>query len=123
MKRSIEEQLEAIFEEYAESLEAAKDVAAETTAKETVQELKSASPVGTGPRAGKYARGWRSKETDDGYVVYNATDWQLTHLLNNGHDLYLHGNHIGYQEGDNHIGKVEQKMIEEYENAISRGLS
>lgn len=123
MKRSIEEQLEAIFEEYAESLEAAKDVAAETTAKETVQELKSASPVGTGPRAGKYARGWRSKETDDGYVVYNATDWQLTHLLNNGHDLYLHGNYIGYQEGDNHIGKVEQKMIEEYENAISRGLS
>lgn len=123
MKRSIAEQLDDIFEEYAESLETAKDVAAEKTAKETAKELKSVSPVGTGPRAGKYARGWRSRETDDGYVVYNATDWQLTHLLNNGHDLYLHGNHIGYLQGDDHIGKVEKKMNEEFEQAISRGLS
>ncbi len=49
----------------------------------------------TSPRrkvnGGKYARGWRvDKRQGKGFVhatIYNATDWQLTHLLEKPHAL------------------------------------
>lgn len=37
---------------------------------------------------GDYRKGWRYKKTKgtkDTYVIYNKTDWQLTHLLEKGH--------------------------------------
>ena len=123
MKADIEKQLTEILEEYADNLTTLKDAACEACAKESVQQLKGSSPVGTGPKAGRYARGWRAKETEDGWVVHNATDYQLTHLLNNGHDIYINGNYVGYYEGDNHIGKVEEAMIEKFEETITRKLS
>jgi hypothetical protein len=55
-------------------------------AKELAKNIKKDSPK----RSGKYAKGWRAtKEHEDNlhisYVVHNKTDWQLTHLLENGH--------------------------------------
>lgn len=66
--------------------EAVKDVA-----EETVAQLKKTSPKkAKGKKAGKYAKGWRVKDvrsttTEKIVVVHNATDYQLTHLLENGH--------------------------------------
>ena len=50
--------------------------------------------------SGDYAAGWamRSEENRDGWVeatVYNATDWQLTHLLEKGHQKFIHGHNTG----------------------------
>lgn len=53
--------------------------------------LKSTSPQNKKKSAhkGRYAKGWRVKTTKgQGFVkctIYNATDYQLTHLLENGH--------------------------------------
>ncbi|MEE0896820.1 MAG: hypothetical protein U0L88_04245, partial [Acutalibacteraceae bacterium] len=54
-------------------------------AKETVQKLKNTSPKGS-PHKRKYAEGWKVSKKDRGdLVVHNATNYQLTHLLENGH--------------------------------------
>jgi len=49
---------------------------------------------------GKYAKGWRSKKKSEGkdyirYITYNATDYQLTHLLEFGHEKWVFGKNTG----------------------------
>ena len=55
------------------------------TAKNIVKDLKSSSPKETGD----YGKGWSQKnfKSGTGYekVVHNRTDYQLTHLLEKGH--------------------------------------
>ena len=95
---------------------------------EAVEKLKATSPKrtkykkGNRPK-GRYARGWRKKNEGDGLVVYNATDWQLTHLLNNGHAIVnRYGDTGDRTNGDNHIGEVEDWAKIEFPLRISRGL-
>lgn len=123
MALDITSQLEEILEEYADHVNTLKDEAAKACAKAAAKELKSKSPVGTGPKAGRYARGWRAKETEDGWTTYNATDPQLTHLLENGHDLYVHGKYVRFLEGQSHIKPVEKEMVEQFQETIERKLS
>lgn len=86
--------------------------------KETVKELKNTSPKLTG----KYAKGWKQQvETDrlgSKLTVYNATAYQLTHLLEKGHAL-VGG---GFISGKPHIkpaqDKAEKKVVEEITKAI-----
>ena len=57
------------------------------TAKICKEEIQSASPV----RTGKYRKGWSIKplwEDNDSLreIVRNRSAWQLTHLLENGHE-------------------------------------
>lgn len=69
----------------------------------TTSELHKTSPKQTsGSHAGQYARGWRSKTEvgGDGHItgtVYNATDYQLTHLLEKGHELFYLGVDTGHR--------------------------
>ena len=53
-------------------------------AQEGAEKLRQTSPKRRGGR-GKYARGWTYKKTKSGFVIHNKTDYQLTHLLENGH--------------------------------------
>lgn len=75
------------------------------------KELKATSPKLTG----SYAKGWRKKtayesQTDIRVEVYNATDYQLTHLLEHGHALVGHnGKVLGTVGAIPHIGPAEQK--------------
>lgn len=59
------------------------------TSKEAVQQLRKAHPAGSGEYGSwdKYNRGWTVKKTkrDKTATVHNATDYQLTHLLEKGH--------------------------------------
>lgn len=79
-------------------------------AKEAVQRLKQTSPVGKGRDAGEYAKGWTVKRTNDRQkglatiTVHNKTNYQLTHLLEYGHDLPQGGR----AKAQPHIEKVEQ---------------
>lgn len=120
--RSIEQQLAKILDEYGDHVELMTEEAAKETAKAAARELKGASPVGKGPKAGRYAKGWRAKETEDGWVTYNASDPQLTHLLENGHDLFVHGTYVKHWPGIEHIKPVEKRMIEQFEETITRKL-
>lgn len=63
-------------------------------------------------RTGSYMKGWTTA-TDVGKYgtisvrIYNKTDWQLTHLLNDGFYSVRAGRRI---EGDKHIDSVEQDI-------------
>lgn len=101
--------------------------------KEGATYLKNTSPVNErGARKGRYAKGWRFTFEDsagrkgDTYI-YNATDWQLTHLLEDGHNVknrFSNGRVIGWANGDQHISNAEGYVygILDRSLRISRGL-
>lgn len=90
---------------------ASKD-AAKKAADYTVRELKATSPKGS---TGKYAKGWKTKAQDGGQVVYNEKQYQLTHLLENGHDVVVNGKKVGHAKAYPHIKPAEQKGVEQFE--------
>ncbi|GGJ61997.1 HK97 gp10 family phage protein [Virgibacillus salexigens] len=91
--------------------EAQKDVS-----KETAMDLKRTSPKGDYKGGGAYAKGWRAKKTKRGYVVHNATKYQLTHLLEKGHAKRGGGRVPAYP----HIGPAEDRAIDEYEKRVEK---
>lgn len=87
---------------------------------EVVDALKKTSPrKAKGKKAGKYAKGWRVKDTvntatEKVAVVHNATDYQLTHLLENGH-----ANRDGsFTAARPHIAAAEAEATKNYEEKI-----
>ena len=82
-----------IMKEFENATDEAVDKGVSETAKYAVSELHNAHPSGSG-RYGdwnKYNKGWKytQTKTDKKYhkkaTVHNATDYQLTHLLEHGH--------------------------------------
>ena len=104
-----------------------KDVAIEAR-----NELRSTSPKKKyGAHKGEYARSWEVKRTKKGkYVVYNK-QYQLTHLLENGHQKYLWGRATGeWTKKISHIKPVEEwvqmsffdRLESELQAEITHGL-
>ena len=95
--------------------------AARESAKECVQKLKATSPKR--PGGGSYARSWTSKKLAKGWVVYNK-EYQLTHLLENGHvSANQYGEYGVRFNGIKHIAPVEEEGIEGFELRINRGIN
>ena len=88
-------------------------------ADKTVNIVKTNSPKG---RRGKYAQGWRvlANNTKLGYeaVVWNETDWQLTHLLENGHLIVNKRGGVGWASSHPHIQKSYDSIKSQYVNAM-----
>ena len=111
-------ELNEILDGYVKEVDDAVKDSLPKVGKDAVKELKATSPE----RSGKYAKGWRQKvETErlgSKLTVYNATSYQLTHLLENGHAL-VGG---GFVSGQKHIkpvqDKAEKKAVEEITKAI-----
>ena len=88
--------------------------------------LKINSPVQNVKGGGAYARGWRAKRVGSRWVVHNATDYQLTHLLEHGH-VSKNGTQrtFGPVGAKVHIKPVEERLIREFvaevEEAIKKG--
>lgn len=110
-----------ILNEYSEDIQNAISNEAQTIAKQGVAELKNTSPK----RTGKYRKGWRVKtKKSRGFVectIYNATDYQLTHLLEKPHAL----RNGGTSKPQVHISPVDEKCVNEFkkqvENIIKNG--
>lgn len=86
----------------------------EEVSKSAVQELKSSSPRKTGD----YGKGWRIVKQNGAYVIHNATDYQLTHLLEKGH-AKRNGGRVAPKP---HIQPVEDHIIKNFENGVERVL-
>lgn len=103
-----------ILDEYSQDIQDGITQAAEDIAKDGANELKKTSPK----RTGKYSKGWRvDKRSGKGFVhttIYNATNWQLTHLLEKPH-LLRNGKKSVPKV---HIEPVEQKCIKDFEKQI-----
>lgn len=67
---------------YAADVQDEIEIASKEEAQNLVKALKAHSPKKTG----SYRKGWKLKKSGKHkYVVYNKTDYQLTHLLEHGH--------------------------------------
>ena len=103
-----------ILDEYSSDIQKAITESAIKVAKQGANELKTSSPK----RTGKYKKGWRVKTTKvQGFVscvIHNATDYQLTHLLEKPH-LKRNG---GLTTPKVHIAPVEEKSNKQYEQEV-----
>lgn len=108
-----------ILNEYSVDIQNSITKAAEQVAKSGADKLKSSSPKRTGKYAtGKYAKGWRVKTTKSkgevSSIIHNATDYQLTHLLEHPH-LKRNGDLTTPKV---HIKPVEESCIKQYETQV-----
>lgn len=114
-KMTVGDQLGEILDEYEEEVKETALKAIKQVAQETAKDLRNTSPK----RTGEYARGWRSKsDGEDGYVVYNSTAPQLTHLLENGH-AKVKGGRVAARE---HIEPAQERAEQELMTKIERML-
>lgn len=94
--------------------------AVDTVAKEATSTLRRTSPRKTG----SYQKGWRSKAVQDKAgryvkVVHNKTDYQLTHLLEKGHNNKQTGR---FTNAIVHISPVEEKAVKDITKKIEEIL-
>lgn len=99
---------------YLQDVSGGLEVAKKKTAKKLVQDLKLTSPENTG----KYKQGWRIKSTGKKYIVHNATDYQLTHLLEHGHAKRGGGR----VQAQIHIAPAEDRAIANFVEEVEREL-
>lgn len=129
---SVTIQMQDIFEEYTKDVKRAMNNSADVVAKEGLQKLRNTSPRKTGD----YARGWAIKRQRgtagiNTVTLYNKTEYSLTHLLENPHEI-VNRDHQGNLRsyGDTsvghgqivHIEPVEQWANEELPREIEREL-
>lgn len=113
-----------IFGDCVTEINEASKEASKTVAAECVKRLKSTSPRSKGHT--KYAKSWKSKKIDDGYVVYSDMPG-LTHLLEHGHDIIKNGVKVGRTKAQPHIKPVEEEgkalFIDEVTKEVNKRLS
>jgi len=120
---SVAVQMKEVLDEYSKDVKDATNNAINKTSKEAVQKLRNTSPKGTG----KYAKGWKVKKERgrDGIetvTVHNKTDYQLTHLLENGHVVRNAKGTYGRTSGVKNIAPVEEWAASELPLEIEREL-
>lgn len=112
-----------ILNDYKDDVDECLDKAAVQYAKIGKAELQSASPVGKNtPNSGHYAKGWAYKKHKSknrvGATIHNKTDYQLTHLLENGHALRQGGRSPAIV----HIKPIHDEITEEFEREVKDEL-
>ena len=124
MAETVSEQMTKILDDYKDEVRDVTNSSINRVSKESVQKLRNGSPEKTGD----YSKGWRTKKVAknssgiDDVVVHNATDYQLTHLLENGHIVRNKYGTYGRTNGDHHIRNAEQWANNELPNEIAREL-
>lgn len=96
--------------------------AAQEVGEEAVRQLKS---IQWKTKTGKnYSRGWRlKKERWGSYIIHNSTNYQLTHLLENGHVVVnAKGNTGKRAEAHKHIEPVYEWVQGEIEREIRQRI-
>lgn len=107
--------------QYTEAVEEEIQIAQKDVAKKAVKKLKSAGTFEN--QSGDYRKGWRTKKVGNKQIVHNATNYQLTHLLEKGHVIKNGtGRSFGRTRTFEHIEPVERKVIEEFTERVERAI-
>lgn len=125
MPKLFSEQVKAITNDFREEVYQDAKKSVKSVSSDTAKMLRQTSPKSSGSlRAGQYARGWTSRVEDKEGVVYNQTDWQLTHLLADGHRKFnrFGGPYSGTARSNDHIDKASEWAGNELPIRFSRGL-
>lgn len=107
------------LEEFSDFTDEAVDKGVSETAKDAVKKLQNAHPEGSGQYGSwdiSYNKGWTVKKTkrDKKATIHNATDYQLTHLLEKGH-AKVNG-------GRTHAFEHIRPVAEECEDALVKNI-
>lgn len=107
------------LQEYSVDVEDELENAKNEVTKEGVKKLRLAGSFKQ--HSGAYKRGWRvKKESNHGpVIIYNATNYQLTHLLEFGHAKRSGGRTHAFV----HIAPVEEWINKEFEEHVKLGIS
>lgn len=119
-------EITGILNAYAKEVEKSLLEAEDEVAEEAVKKLKSTSPrKKKGKKAGQYAKGWKidknSKKQYAQTIIHNK-EYQLTHLLENGHDIVREGRVVGHAEAQPHIKPVEEWVQKEMTERLEKKL-
>lgn len=120
---SITVQMNKILDSYSREVQEATNKAIDSVAKESASKLRNTSPRKTGD----YAKGWKVKKERgrDGLqtvTVHNKTNYQLTHLLENGHVVRNKKGTFGRTRPIKHIAPVEEWAVNELPREIEERL-
>lgn len=102
--------------EYSKDVEEELEREKEAIAQEAVAKLKRAGSFSD--TSGKYRKGWRVKKVGKKFVVHNATRYQVTHLLENGHATRRGGRTRAFP----HISPVDDWVSKELPKRIQDRL-
>lgn len=112
--------INSILNEYSYDIQEGITETAFKVAEDGKNKLRVTSPK----RTGKYRKGWRvNKRQGKGYVhatIYNATDWQLTHLLEKPHVIRNQHGTWGTSKPQVHIEPVEQECIQAFQKDVEQ---
>ena len=112
---SVSVQMADILDTVSKNVKGVLETESMAVAKECVQRLRSSSPR----QHGDYSKGWKvSKKKGADLVVHNATDYQLTHLLENGHAIVNKKGTYGRTNGIKHIKPAEEYAQDELPRRI-----
>lgn len=126
MEITVGKQMEKILDDYSKEVRRATANSMDVVAKEGVQKLKNTSPKQAKHRR-KYAEGWGIKREKTGtgipiVIIRNKTNYQLTHLLENGHVIRNAKGTYGRTRPIKHIGPVNDWACDELPKEIEREL-
>lgn len=116
---SVSVQMTELLDEINNEVRDAGENGIKKVSKESVSKLRNTSPKKTGD----YAKGWTTKKISAmDIVVHNKTDYQLTHLLENGHVIRNKKGTYGRTSGTKHIAPVEEWAADALPEEIMREL-
>ena len=109
-----------ILNDYSSDIQESITEVAYKVAEDGKNKLKVTSPK----RTGDYRKGWRvDKRHGKGFVhatIYNATDWQLTHLLEKPHAIKNQYGTWGTSKPQVHIEPVEKECNQAFEKNVKQ---
>lgn len=112
--------IKKILDTYSNDIEEGIELVTKDISKEAMTDLQNTKSTYQ-VRTGKYNKGWKvNTKKGRGYInctVYNATDWQLTHLLEKGH---ITRNGTTRTRAFPHIAPVEEKYVDKYVQEVER---
>ena len=117
--KSVSIQMKQILDEFSDKVNDVLEKAAYDVADQSAEKLQNTSPR----RKGAYASGWTvKKESPRAVIVHNATHYQLTHLLENGHVIRNKKGTYGRAPAHKHIKPVETWANNEFQRLIKEGI-
>lgn len=113
-------QIKDILNDYTDDIQEGISRAAQEVARDDVKALKQANTYKV--RSGNYNKSWTVKTTRGANtiscIVHNKDHYQLTHLLEYGHQIRRNGTKVGDARAFPHIAPVEKMSNESFERKV-----